>query len=238
MYRPIIGLTTSLTQAKWSVWDTEATVVDSKYVNAIIRNGGVPILLPPTVGADVGSMLDRLDGLCFIGGADVTPGLYGAEPHPATKSPPEHLDRWAVDLIKVAIRQQLPFLAICRGLQLLNVAQGGTLHQHLPDIVDHKGHQPAPGIKGRHTVKVAKGSVLEPLMGLAPEVVTYHHQAVDRIGDGLTPIAWSEEGIVEALHFVDNPWGVGVQWHPEEDNTPVVKTFIDTVRILQLGQVA
>lgn len=228
MDRPIIGMTTALVQAKWSVWDNEATLVDSRYVNAVIQAGGLPVLLPPNEG-DAGAILARLDGLLLIGGGDVNPEVYGHAVHPQAKPVPLKLDEWNLLLTKAAIKHKLPFFGICRGLQLLNIVCGGTLHQHLPDVVGHKKHAPAPGIRGRHLVEVKKGSLLEPIMGLQPDVVTYHHQAIDRLGEGLEPIAWSDDDdrIIEAVVLAGHPWAVAVQWHAEDDEKPLLKAFVD-----------
>lgn len=232
MKRPIIGLTTGLANAKWSVWDTEAMLVDSLYPRAINRAGGLPILLPPTDG-DAEHVIDRIDGLCLIGGPDINPEFYGAQPHAETSPAPKELDAWGLALIRAAAKKKVPFLAICRGLQLLNVAHGGTLHQHLPDVVGHHDHRPTIGKKTKHTIQVARGSILESIIGSQFDVVTYHHQAPDRIGKGLKPIAWTDDGIVEGLHLEDHPWGVGVHWHPEEeDDSPLIKVFIQNVAAL------
>lgn len=226
MKRPIIGMTTALIRAKWSVWDAEVTLIDSRYINAVDRVGGLPVLLPPN-GGSAADVVACLDGMLFIGGADVNPEFYGAKPHPLSKPVPKRLDEWNLQLMKAAIAANVPFLGICRGLQLLNVLQGGTLHQHLPDVLGHDKHALAPGVKGKHIVRIAKGSVLEPIMGLNPSVTSYHHQAADKIGHDLEPIAWSEEGIVEGLRLTTHPWAIGVQWHAEEDDYPLLEKFME-----------
>lgn len=235
MTQPIIGLTTSLTQAQWSVWDAEAAVVDSRYFRAVTEAGGLPVLLPPHPG-DAAHILSRLDGLCLIGGPDVGPEFYNTKPIADSKYAPKELDEWNLALMRVAIKTNMPFLAICRGLQLLNVAQGGTLHQHLPDIVGHEQHRPVLGLRTKHPVVIAEGSILEPILGQRVITHTHHHQAADQIGKGLTPIAWADDGIVEGLHLTDHPWGVGVQWHPEsEEGLGLMRAFIDNVIKLKIA---
>lgn len=230
MKKPIIGLTTALTQAKWGAWDTEATVVDSRYIEAVTEAGASPILLPPHDG-DIGALLDHLDGLLLIGGADINPSLYSHKPHPQTEPAPRHLDEWNLALIRAAVGQGLPLLGLCRGMQLFNVAFGGTLHQHVPDLVGHNQHRPARGVRGRHAVRIAEGSVLGQVLGPKADVVTYHHQAIDRLGEGLTAIAWSDDDIIEAVVLAGHPFAIGVQWHPEQGNAPrLMQTFVNACR--------
>lgn len=225
MTRPVIGLTTAFTRAKWSVWDKEAVVLSAEYVHRVDGAGATPVLLPPNTG-DVGEVLSRLDAIIFVGGADINPALYGQEPHTQTQPAADILDSWDFALVKAAIKHKLPFLAICRGMQLVNIAQGGTLTQHLPDKVGHQRHRLQTGaLSNTHPVKIAKGSVLEPIMGLNPAVVTYHHQAVDKLGANLEPIAWAEDGAIEALQLTAHPWGISVQWHPEADDSTLIRAL-------------
>lgn len=223
--RPRIGLTTYLEVAQWGTWDRPAALVPQVYLDAVTAAGGTPLLLPQAGsdgsaggvggGTDVG-VVDVLDGLAIIGGADVDPAGYGEQPHAHTYSRPAR-DRHEVRLLEAARRADLPVLGICRGAQLVNVALGGTLHQHLPDRVGHESHQPAPGEFGAVVVRIEAGTRLAGILGPEVKVPCYHHQALDRIGEGLRVCATAPDGTVEALEADGPEWLVGVQWHPEED---------------------
>jgi len=176
-----------------------------------------PVLLPPVPG--IAGVLDRLDGLVLSGGGDFDPAGYGAQRHPETSSVRPDRDAAELALLAAALERGLPVLGICRGMQVINVAMGGSLHQHVPDLVGHHAHAPVPGSYGAHPVRVAAGSGLARILGRTQvdAVPTHHHQALDRLGGGLTATAWSDDGIIEAVELdaPGCPFAVAVQWHPE-----------------------
>lgn len=216
--RPRIGITTYLQPAQWGVWQESAALLSDTYINCIIAAGGTPLMLPPA-GTDV-SIVEDLDGLIIAGGSDVDAQRYGSEAHPLTQ-PQSHRDDHDFALTQAALHHGLPLFAICRGLQVLNVLRGGSLIQHLPEVVDSKTYQPAPGEFGRIPVTTDPGSRVASLLGQRPEVSVYHHQAVDRIGAGLKVTARSDDGVIQALELTDEAqsqfpgWMLAVQWHPE-----------------------
>lgn len=214
MSAPVIGLTSYVEPARWGNWNVPANLLPYNYVERITEAGGRPVLLPPFAGVE--TLLDRLDGLVLTGGSDVDPAAYGAEPHPATDRPRTFRDTAELALARKALDTGLPLLGICRGLQVLNVVLGGTLHQHVPDIVGHENHSPTPGTFAAHAVRVEPGSRLAKLLDRTELTVpTHHHQSVDHLGDGLTPVAWTDDGLIEAAEYPAHPFAVAVQWHPE-----------------------
>jgi putative glutamine amidotransferase len=218
---PRIGLTTYREPAGWGVWSEPADLLPSTYANAIQAAGGVPLLLPPVVSrgaeaqAAAEAVVDGLHGLVLSGGADVDPSRYDAARDGHTG--PERADRdgWEIALVRAAMRRDLPLLGVCRGMQVLAVALGGTLTQHLPDAVGNESHQPTVGAHGRHVVELAAGSRLAGWLGDRPDVATYHHQAVDRLPAEATANGWADDGTIEAFEVCDRTWTFGVQWHPE-----------------------
>ncbi|MFD1547408.1 gamma-glutamyl-gamma-aminobutyrate hydrolase family protein [Nonomuraea guangzhouensis] len=210
--RPVIGIASYLERAQWNIWDTTAALVPHSYVQGIQRGGGCAVILPPD-GADAG-VLDRLDGLVLPAGADLDPALYGAEAHPCGEPPHAERDVAELALLRAALAVDLPVLGVCRGIQLLAVAYGGNLHQHLPDLLGHTRHCPRTGTMGSHEVKFAEGSALAGLLGAAAVVNSHHHQAVADPG-GLTVTGFSDDGVAEAVEDPGKPFVVGVQWHPE-----------------------
>ncbi|WP_151523849.1 gamma-glutamyl-gamma-aminobutyrate hydrolase family protein [Serinicoccus kebangsaanensis] len=215
MSRPRIGLTTYYKEAAWGVWRRPAAVVPAVYVEGVASAGGAPVLLPP-VGADP-AVLDVLDGLVLIGGADVDAGQYAAAPHPTTAPEPVRDDP-ELALARAALDRGVPLLAICRGVQVLNVALGGTLDQHLPERLGHTAYQPSPGVFGEVSFRTEPGSRIAEVLGEEASSPCYHHQGVDRVADGLTVTARSDDGVIQALEPTDAPgWAVGVQFHPEEN---------------------
>jgi putative glutamine amidotransferase len=216
--RPIIGVTTYFEAARWGVWVREAALVPASYLRSVERAGGVPVLLPP-VGGGAGSaeaIVRGLDAVIFAGGADVDPALYGAERHDQTGEPQPLRDRAELALLRAVIDADLPFLAICRGMQLLNVARGGSLIQHLPEVLGNTSHAPASGKMGKHAVQIGVSSAVGKILGDNAVVPTHHHQAVNRLGTGLVPVAWTDDQVVEAVELQGHRFGLGVQWHPEE----------------------
>ncbi|QGV81520.1 gamma-glutamyl-gamma-aminobutyrate hydrolase family protein [Streptomyces ficellus] len=213
--KPLIGVTTYLDPAAWGVWDMRAALLPEVYPRLVQGAGGIAAMLPPDAPAVAADAVARLDGLVVAGGADVDPARYGADRDPRTGPAADERDAWELALIEAALAHGTPVLGICRGMQLLNVALGGTLVQHLD------GHTGGVGVFGAHTVKPVPGTRYASLVAEAVTVPTYHHQAVDRLGTGLTPSAHAEDGTVEAVELSGGPaggrWALGVQWHPEMD---------------------
>jgi putative glutamine amidotransferase len=213
---PLIGVTTYLEPARWGVWVREAALLPAAYLRSVERAGGVPVLLAPTVLRSVDALVRRLDALVLAGGGDLDPALYGAQRHDETGPPQPDRDRFELALIRAAADAGVPFLAICRGMHVLNVARGGSLVQHLPDTVGHDAHRPSDAAMGSHPVRISAGSSAGKILGETADVPTCHHQAVDRLGSGLVPVAWADDKVVEAVELEGHRFGLGVQWHPEE----------------------
>ena len=213
--RPRIGITTYLEPTIWGVWERDASLLPRVYLDAVVAAGGVPLLLPP-VGTDP-TILNVLDGLIIAGGCDVDPSTYDAAPHPETVDTRPRRDEHEKILIRAALDRDLPLLAICRGLQMLNVTLGGTLQQHLPDVVAHDEHRPSPAIFGTTEVKVEPDTLTGRLFGERASVRCYHHQALDAVAPGLRVTARAGDGTVEAAEVDGHDFALGVQWHPEEN---------------------
>ncbi|MFF5983952.1 gamma-glutamyl-gamma-aminobutyrate hydrolase family protein [Streptomyces olindensis] len=211
MARPLIGVSTYLEAgARWGVWELEAALLPVGYPRLVQRAGGLAAMLPPDDPGRAVETVARLDGLVIAGGPDVEPVRYGAEREPRTGPPAPERDAWELALIDAALAARVPLLGICRGMQLLNVALGGTLVQHLD------GHAEVVGVFGGHPVKPVPGTRYAGIVPEETSVPTYHHQAVDRIGEGLVPSAYAADGTVEALELPSGEgWVLGVQWHPE-----------------------
>ena len=212
--RPVIGITSYAQDARWGVWHLPAALVPLAYVDAIERAGGRALVIPPAE-EDVEQTLDTLDGIVFSGGADVDPARYGADAHPETDTPQTRRDAGELALLKAALERDMPTLAICRGFQLLNVARGGDLVQHLPEAVGNDVHKQVPGEFAVHPVEVKDGSRLGSIVGAGSDVTSHHHQGLGRLGDGLVETAWAEDGTLEAVEDPSLRFAVGVQWHPE-----------------------
>ncbi|TCC64364.1 gamma-glutamyl-gamma-aminobutyrate hydrolase family protein [Kribbella pittospori] len=213
--RPRIGITTYLEPAAWGIWQREAALLPRAYLDGVVAAGGVPLLLPP-VGTDP-SVLDVLDGLIVSGGCDVDPASYDATPHPETVGTRPGRDEHERVLIQGALDRDLPLLAICRGLQMLNVTLGGTLHQHLPDVVAHEAHRPEAAVFGATEVKVEPDTLTARILGERTGVHCYHHQAIDLLAPSLTVTARAGDGTVEAAEAPDHSFVLGMQSHPEEN---------------------
>jgi gamma-glutamyl-gamma-aminobutyrate hydrolase PuuD len=224
----LIGITTYVEPASWGHWDgVEAALIPYGYVRAVEKAGGRAVLVPPD---DDGAqeVLDALDGLVFSGGNDLEPQEYGADAHPATVGTNPERDRGELALLQAALEQDLPVLAICRGFQVLNVARGGDIVQHLPEIVGHEEHREVVGEFSEHTVRVDPSSRIGDVHGA---VKSHHHQAVGRVGDGLREVAWAEDGTVEGLEDPDKPFVVGVLWHPEVgDDLRLFEQLVEAAR--------
>ncbi|MPY78867.1 MAG: gamma-glutamyl-gamma-aminobutyrate hydrolase family protein [Actinophytocola sp.] len=214
---PIIGLTTYAERAQTGVWDTDFALLPFNYVDAVSRAGGVPVLLPP-VENGVEEAVAALDGLVISGGADIDPAAYDQPPHPATTGTRPGRDGWEMRLLERALDRDLPVLGVCRGAQVLNVALGGSLHQHLPDVVGNDTHRPEPAVFGTIRVRLAEGSLAARVLGTDGKVPCYHHQALDRIAPALDVSGWADDGTVEAVELPTHRFVLGVQWHPEQDS--------------------
>jgi putative glutamine amidotransferase len=212
--RPVIGITTYVTPAKWSYWDREAVLVPAEYVRAIERAGGRALLVPPSAEG-VDETLDVLDGVLFSGGSDLDPDFYGQEAHPETFGVVEERDRGELALLEAALARDLPVLAVCRGSQVLNVVRGGGLVQHLPDVVGDEKHKHTPGTFAEHDVRLETGSRVGTLLGERAPVKSHHHQGFGELGKGLTAVAWADDGTLEAIEDPSRRFAVGVLWHPE-----------------------
>jgi len=220
---PVIGLTTYLERAKTGVWDVPASFLPKVYFDAVEKAGGIAVLLPPQAVSDAiaDRLLDSLDGLILTGGKDIEPSRYGQEAHPETDEPRPDRDAWEDTLLRRAIEREIPFLGICRGAQMLNVARGGTLHQHLPDVIGDRRYQAGEGVFNHVEVSVEQDSRLAGLLSDTIDVPVYHHQAIDTLGDGLVVTARTPDGTIEAVELDSVPFGVAVQWHPEESREDI-----------------
>ncbi len=220
--RPVVGLTAYETTASFAGRRTEAALVPSAYVTSVVSAGAAPVLLAPAGGAaDAATTVSRLDGLVLCGGADVDPLRYGAARHPRTQVADAARDRFESALLAAAAARRLPTLCVCRGAQLLNVVRGGTLHQHLPDVIGHDRHAPEGDGFADTPVTLQSGSRLAGALGTVTAVVAcHHHQAIDRVGDGLEVVAWASDGTVEVLEDPAEPNLLAVQWHPEQREDP------------------
>lgn len=214
--RPLIGLSTYREQARWGVWETSADLLPTDYARAVEEAGGVAVLLPPVEPYDeaAASVVARLDGLVISGGADVDPATYAADRHPATGAARPDRDAWELALLEAADRRALPTLGICRGMQVMAVHAGGTLEQHVPDLVEHERHSPGGDEYGEVVVRIAPGSRLGEILAGAQSVRCHHHQAV-RTHPGLEAVAWADDGLLEAVEDPGSRFRLAVQWHPE-----------------------
>jgi gamma-glutamyl-gamma-aminobutyrate hydrolase PuuD len=224
--KPLIGVSTYREEAAWGIWSTTAAVLPYDYVSAVVDAGGVPLLLPP-MGGEIGQGTENadaavsvLDGLLLSGGPDIDPGRYGADPHPRTADWRPERDRWELALLEAALERDLPVLGICRGAQLLNVARGGSLRQHVPEDAGHEGHRPEPAVYGTTTALLEPDALPGRLLGPSVEVPCYHHQSIGALGSGLTVTGRSADGTVEAVELAGREFVFGVQWHPEVGEDP------------------
>jgi putative glutamine amidotransferase len=213
--RPLIGITAYAEDATWGVWTAHAALAPIAYVRRVERAGGRPVLLPPSEDG-VEETLDGVHGLVFTGGPDLDPAVYDAEPHPATNSVRPERDRAEIALLNAALARDMPVLAICRGSQILNVALGGDLEQHVPDLVGHEGHKEVPGVFSEHAVAIEPDSHLHRILGAGVSIKSHHHQGYGHLGRGLVASARAEDGTLEALEEPTRSFAIGVLWHPEE----------------------
>lgn len=231
----LIGVTAATEPARWGVWNQPADLAPTGYSLTVQRAGGVTLLLPtdPAVTEDPGPLLDRLDGLILAGGADVDPASYEVEPAPRTADTRPERDEFEIALAKAALERDLPLLGVCRGFQVINVAAGGTLTQHLPDVLGHERHRTVAGQFDEHEVELTEGSMIAGLCSSDRLTVqSHHHQGLDRIGDGLevTGIAIPDR-IPEAFEVTARSFALGVQWHPEiDENDSLVAALVAAAR--------
>lgn len=216
--RPLIGITSYVEQARWGVWDTTAALVPYAYVRQVEAAGGRALVIPPSTG-DPSEVLSILDGVIFAGGADIDPARYGQQPHSETLGLRPDRDSGELTLLAKALALDLPTLGICRGMQLMAVHGGGSLSQHLPEIVGHEGHRPAPGVYGEHAVRLGNGSVVQAILGDSAHVRSYHHQGVADPGR-LTVTGWADDESIEVLEDPACRFALGVLWHPEVGEDP------------------
>jgi putative glutamine amidotransferase len=221
--RPVIGITSYVEDASWRVWQSlPAALISYAYVHQVADAGGTALVIPPLPSGatedDARSLLGRLDGLVLSGGSDIDPARYGESRLPTTQEARPDRDYSELLLARVA-RGTMPVLGICRGMQVLAVAAGGTLNQHLPLLLGTDNHSPAPASYGKTAVRIDAGSRLASVIGTAVEVDCYHHQGV-ATHPGYAAAAWAADGIVEAMELPDAAFNVGVQWHPEIGTDP------------------
>ena len=223
MSRPVIGICTALERARWGMWDQEAVLLSRSYVEAVQHAGALALMLPPDPACSTiqGEVLELLDGLMLAGGADIDPASYGEQAHAETVDTVPERDRFEIALVRAAIERDLPVLGICRGMQLINVAYGGTLLQHLPERFGHHEHLRVPGTfdGADHDVELIEGSLAARAAGETHHATkSHHHQGVDRLGEGLQISGSSAmDGLPEAIEMPDRRFVLGVQWHPEAD---------------------
>jgi putative glutamine amidotransferase len=232
MSRPVIGICAALERARWGAWETLVLLSPRNYSLAVQREGAIALMLSPddAVADEPEQLLAMLDGLILAGGSDVDPATYGAEPHPETRGTNADRDRFEVALARAALERDMPVLGICRGMQMLNVACGGTLVQHLDEVQTHRH---TPGAFGDHEVELDNDSLAARAAGESQvSVKSHHHQGIERVGDGLRVTGRSAgDGVVEAIEVPDRQFALGVLWHPEEDQqSRVIGSLVDEAR--------
>lgn len=231
---PAIGIACAVLPARWGPWDQSAAVVAADYVRQVQAAGGIALVVPPQ-SCTPGEVLDRIDGLMLTGGNDLEASLYGDEPHAEAEAPDPGRDAWEFALVRAAIARDMPFLGICRGMQVMNVAYGGTLTQHLPESLGTTDHRRTTGsFDGNdHLVDLAEGSLVARAAGeVVHSVPSHHHQAVAEVGEGLALTGVSSgDGVAEAIEMPGRRFALGVQWHPEADPTSaVIAALVDAAR--------
>jgi gamma-glutamyl-gamma-aminobutyrate hydrolase PuuD len=214
MSRPLIGITTYVEPASWGHWQLDAALIPYDYVRSVEAAGGRALLVPPSADA-IEETLDALDGLVFSGGADVDPDSYGADAHPETSGTRPERDAGELGLLQAALARDMPVLAVCRGFQIMNVARGGDLVQHLPEVVGHEQHRAVKGVFSDHEVRIDDDSRLGSVLDGRTPVKSHHHQGVGNVGEGLREVAWADDGTVEGLEDPERRFALGVLWHPE-----------------------
>jgi putative glutamine amidotransferase len=236
MSRPTIGITAATEDVSYGAWDeVPAFISPASYVQAVQRAGGRPILLlpDPEDAEDPNGMLDLVDALILTGGAgDVNPALYGEELHHETGPIQNERDAYELALARAAVERGIPTLGICRGMEVLNVVYGGSIEQHLPEVLGHEEHRHTPGTYADHEVRLAHGSLAARAAGSeSTPVKSHHHQGIKEVGSGLEVTGWAaEDDAVEALEDPSCPFVLGVLWHPEEDEkSQLIKALVSEV---------
>ena len=233
--KPVVGITSYEQEANWGHWTLPAALIPVSYVRSIELAGGRPLVVPPVADA-VDETLDALHGLVFSGWADVDPAHYEEGQHPMTTGLHPERDEAELMLLEAALAREMPVLAICRGMQMLNVLRGGSLHQHLPERVGHDGHREARGVFSEHDVRLATDSMTATIVGREARVLSAHHQAPERVGDGLEAVAWADDGTVEAVED-RRQFAIGVLWHPEEgEDKRLFEALVDEARRFREGR--
>jgi len=229
--RPVIGICAAIEIAQWAAWEVLVNLSPRAYSLAVQRAGGIALILPPddVVAESPDERLDMLDGLSLAGGSDIDPGSYGAKPHPETRNTRPERDRFELALGTRALERDMPVLGICRGMEMLNVIQGGTLNQHLSGL---ELHRHTPGVFTDHRVRLEPGSLAERVVGNEhTEVKSAHHQGLEVLGEGVVASGYADDGVVEAIDLPGQRFAVGVLWHPEEDEqSRVVGSFVSEAR--------
>jgi putative glutamine amidotransferase len=238
--RPAIGICAALERARWGAWEDTVTMLPSSYAGAVQAAGAVALLLPPDEAATEApdAVLDLLDALILAGGSDVDPATYGATRHPETSGTRIERDRFEIALARRTLERDMPLLGICRGMEIVNVARGGTLAQHIPDSLGSDEHRHTPGAFGEHEVRLEPGSLAARAAGAERLVVrSHHHQGVDLLGEGLVASGWSVgDDLVEAIEIPGHRFALGVLWHPEEEEeeererSPVIVSLVEAAR--------
>jgi putative glutamine amidotransferase len=235
--RPVVGISANLNRAQWGPWDRRAALLPLEYIEAIQRAGAMALMIPPdsVLESNPDEALERIDALILSGGSDIDPSSYGEEPHPQTNGTVPERDRTEIALARRAIERDMPVLGICRGMQLINIARGGTLKQHVPDEVGHEDHRPYPGSfeNSDHDVYLKAGSLAAVAAGeTVHNTKSHHHQGVERIGEGLVVTGYSAlDELPEAIEAPDCRFVLGVQWHPEADETSrVIAALVQQAR--------
>ena len=228
--KPLIGITSYDEPVAWGAWNVQAVVLPSAYVQAVERAGGLALVIPPSE-AEPDETLDALDGIIFSGGGDIDPDAYGAETHEATRGVDARRDQAELALLQAALARDMPVLAVCRGSQVLNVALGGDLVQHLPEIVGHDRHLHTPGEFADHDVRLEASTQIGGILGDRAPVKSHHHQGLGQLGTGLREAAWADDGTVEAIEDPSRRFALGVLWHPEEgEDLALFQALVDEAR--------